>query len=171
MSCKIHLRNLLEWPGLFIILFHLFLWDSFPARVLAGLPDSTLDLYHSSPRATMFLKKAGSLERTTIVYNLMQQRSKTLWVLWNHWDTWKLFYCFFFYRKDKAKMNFSVCIHFVFIMNGCNTVHINTLKPSMSQKDFFYFLFSKHCAWSGLDKESFKIRGILYLKEENDNCL
>ena len=83
MSCKIHLPNLLEWPGVFIILFHLFLWDSFPARVLQvyGIQLWTCISDHSSPRATMFLEKAGSLERTAIVYNLMQQRSKTQWVL------------------------------------------------------------------------------------------
>ena len=40
----------LAWPRLFIILSHLFLWDSFPcdARVLAVLPDSTLDLFKRS---------------------------------------------------------------------------------------------------------------------------
>ena len=80
MSCKIHLRNLLEWPGLFIILFHLFLWDSFPARVLAGLPDSTLDLYKRS----LFTKG-----------NNVSKKSRV---------TRKNGHCFFFYRKDKAKM-------------------------------------------------------------------
>ena len=53
------------------------------SRVLAGLPDSTLDLYKRSlfTKGNIVSKKAGSLERTAIVHNLMQQRSKTLWVL------------------------------------------------------------------------------------------
>ena len=80
MSCKIHLRNLLEWPGVFIILFHLFLWDSFPARVLAGLRDSTLDLYKRS----LFTKG-----------NNVSKKSRV---------TRKNGHCFFFYRKDKAKI-------------------------------------------------------------------
>ena len=53
------------------------------SRVLTGLPDSTLDLYKRSlfTKGNIVSKKAGSLERTAIVHNLMQQRSKTLWVL------------------------------------------------------------------------------------------
>ena len=74
------------------------------ARVLAGLPDSTLDSSRSR-RTTIFLMKAGSLERTAFVHSSMQRRNKTLWVLWNCLDTWKLFY-YFFYRKDKAKLCF-----------------------------------------------------------------
>ena len=64
------------------------------ARVLAGLPDSTLDSSRSR-RTTIFLMKAGSLERTAFVHSSMQRRNKTLWVLWNCLDTWKLFYYFF----------------------------------------------------------------------------
>ena len=107
-----HIRNFLAWLRLFIILFHLYLWDSFPA-MLAFWPFYQIQLWtclsdHSSRsrRTTIFLKKAGSLERTAFVHSSMQRRNKTLWVLWNCSDTWKLFYNFFFYRKDKANLCF-----------------------------------------------------------------
>ena len=35
-------------------------------------------------------------------------------------------------------MNFSVCIHVLFIVNGCN-FNIRTLKPSMTEQVFFSF--------------------------------
>ena len=35
-------------------------------------------------------------------------------------------------------MNFSVCIHVLFIVNGCNFI-IKTLKPSMTGQVFFSF--------------------------------
>ena len=38
-------------------------------------------------------------------------------------------------------MNFSVCIHALFIVNGCN-FNIKTLKPSMTEQVFFLFFFS-----------------------------
>ena len=60
------------------------------ARVLADLPDSTLDSSRSR-RTTIFLMKAGSLERTAFVHSSVQRRNKTLWVLWNCLDARKLF--------------------------------------------------------------------------------
>ena len=36
-------------------------------------------------------------------------------------------------------MNFSVCIHVLFIVKGCN-FNIKTLKPSMTEKVFFFLL-------------------------------
>ena len=36
------------------------------------------------------------------------------------------------------KMNCSVCIHVLFIVNGCN-FYIKTLKPSMTEQVFFLF--------------------------------
>ena len=74
------------------------------ARVLAGLPDSTLDSSRSR-RSPIFLMKAGSLERTAFVHSSMQQRNKTLWVLWNCLDTWKLFYYYYFFI-EKIKQNY-----------------------------------------------------------------
>ena len=59
-----------------------------------------------SRRATIFLKKAGSRERTAFVLSSVQRTNKTLRVLWNCPDTLKLFYYYFFYRKDKAKLCF-----------------------------------------------------------------
>ena len=35
---------------------------------------------------------------------------------------------------------------------------------------FFFFLFNSYCAWSEYDDEIVKIRGILYIKEENFDC-
>ena len=82
------------------------------ARVLAGLTDSTLDLFKRSlftiTKETIFLKKAGSLEGTAFVHSSFQRRNKTLWVLWNFLDTWKLFYLFYlFLPKRKSKIMFS----------------------------------------------------------------
>ena len=37
-------------------------------------------------------------------------------------------------------MNFSVCIHVLFIVNGCN-FNIKTLKPSMTEQVFFFSFF------------------------------
>ena len=48
------------------------------ARILAVLPDSTSS---RSRRTKIFLKKAGSLERTAFVHSSVQRRNKTLWVL------------------------------------------------------------------------------------------
>ena len=110
-----HIRRFLEQPRLLIILFHLFLWDSFPAMLafwsvyaVYGIQLWTCLSDHSSRsrRTTIFLKKAGSLERTAFVHSSMQRRNKTLWVLWNCLDTWKLFYYFFCNRKDKAQLCF-----------------------------------------------------------------
>ena len=106
-----HIRIFLEWPRLFIILFHLFLWDSFRA-MLVFWPVYRIQLWtclsdHSSRsrRTTIFLIKAGSLGKTAFVDSSMQRRNKTLWVLWNCLDTWKFFF-FFFHRKDRAKFFF-----------------------------------------------------------------
>ena len=69
--------NFFAQPRLFIILFHLFLWDSFPT-MLAFWPFYQIQLWtclsdHSSRsrRTTLFLKKAGSLERTAFVHSSM----------------------------------------------------------------------------------------------------
>ena len=76
------------------------------ARVLAGLPDSTFDLLrdHSSRSrgTTIFLKKAGSLERTAFVHSSMQRRNDTMAPLKSlrHLEVF-----FFFYRMDKARRN------------------------------------------------------------------
>ena len=145
------------------------------ARVLAGLTDSTLDLFKRSlftiTKETIFLKKAGSLEGTAFVHSSFQRRNKTLWVLWNFLDTWKLFYLFYlFLPKRKSKImfsparlsnlyiykkawtwakwtEFSVCSHVLFIVNGCN-FNIKTLKPSRPRGFFFFFLFNGYCAWT-----------------------
>ena len=56
---------------------------------------------------------------------------------------------FFFFEKIKqnyvrlsslnmSQMNFSVCIHALFMVNGCN-FNIKTLKPSMTEQVFFSF--------------------------------
>ena len=74
---------------------------------LLGFAHVSGDHSSRSRRTTIFLKKARSLERTAFVHSSMQRRNKTLWVLWNWLDTGKLlFYSFFFYRKDKAKLCF-----------------------------------------------------------------
>ena len=55
-------------------------------------------------------------------------------------------------------------------MNGCN-FNIKTLKPSISEQVFFSFFFPMVTV---LDLNNimkfFKIRGILYIKEENFDC-
>ena len=63
-------------------------------------------------------------------------------------------------------MNCSVCL-VLFIVNGCN-FNIKTLKPSLTEQGFFSFFFSMVTVLD-LNKimNFFKIRGILYLKEEN----
>ena len=135
------------------------------ARVLAVLPDSTSS---RSRRTTIFLKKAGSLERTAFVHSSVQRRNKTLWVLWKCSDTWKLFYYFFFYRKDKAKLCFLQQV--LFVVKGCN-FNIKTLKPSMTEQVFFFFPFNGYCAWSEYNiMKCLKFRGVLYIKEENFDC-
>ena len=60
-----------------------------------------------SRRTTIFLLKAGLLERTAFVHSSVQRRNKTLWVLWKCSDTWKLFYYFFFTEKIKQNYVFS----------------------------------------------------------------
>ena len=96
--------DILEWPGLFTILFHLFLWDS-SLRCSRFGPFTGFNFGLVSRRTTIFLIKAGSLERTAFVHSSMQRRNKTLWVLWNCLDTWKLFYYYFFFT-EKIKQNY-----------------------------------------------------------------
>ena len=68
-------------------------------------------------------------------------------------------------------MNCSVCLHVLFNVNGCN-FNIKTLKPSMTEQDFFSFFFSMVTVLdlNKISNESFKIRGILYIKEKNFDC-
>ena len=41
----------------------------------------------------------------------------------------------------------------------------------MTEQVFFFFFFNSYCSWSEYkDNEIFKIRGILYIKEENFDC-
>ena len=65
-------------------------------------------------------------------------------------------------------MNCSVCLHVLFIVNGCN-FNIKTLKPSFDRAGFFSFFFSMVTVLdlNKISNESFKIRGILYIKEKN----
>ena len=148
-----HIRIFLEQRRLFIILFHLFLWDSFPA-MLAFWAVYRIQLWtclsdHSSQsrRTTIFLLKARLLERTAFVHSSMQRRNKTLWVLGNCLDTWKLFYHFFFYRKDKAKLCFGSVIYGVipFRSWGKISTHCNIYKFIQLFLLFFlcltYFIF------------------------------
>ena len=73
-------------------------WPFYQIQLWTCLSD-----HHSSrSRRTIFLKKAGSLERTAFVHSSMQRRNKTLWVLWNRSETWKLLYYFF---TEKMKQN------------------------------------------------------------------
>ena len=109
----------------------------------------------------MFLKKAGSLERTAFAHSSMQQINKTLWVLWKCSDTLQLIYYYYylFIEKVKQKYFFSsntfqfikkawtwakwtvVSAFSLFIENGCN-FNIKTLKPSLTEQGFFSFFFS-----------------------------
>ena len=69
-------------------------------------------------------------------------------------------------------MNCSVCLHVLFIVNWCN-FNIKTLKPSMTEQVFFFSFFFSMVTVVDLNKisnESFKIRGILYIKEKNFDC-
>ena len=94
-------KNGYFWNSLdFLLSFFTYSYGIRSLRVLAGLPDSTLDSSRSR-RTTIFLMKAGSLERTAFVHSSMQRRNKTLWVLWNCLDTWKLFYYFFFFLPKR----------------------------------------------------------------------
>ena len=70
------------------------------ARVLVGLPD--LDSSRSR-RTTIFLMKAGSLERTAFVHSSMQRRNDTMAPLKSLRHLEVIF--FFFYRMDKAQRN------------------------------------------------------------------
>ena len=107
-----HTRIFLEQPRLFIILFHLFLWDSFPA-MLVFWPVYRIRLWtclsdHSSRsrRTTIFLIKAGSLGKTAFVDSSMQRTLR-------HYGSFEIaqtpgsyFIFFFFHRKDRAKFFF-----------------------------------------------------------------
>ena len=90
-------------PGLFIIFFHLFLWNSFPAM----LPIQLVYRIQLWTQRTMFLKKkTGSLERTAFVHSSMQQINR-------HYGSFEIdktagsYFIIFFYRKGKAKNLFS----------------------------------------------------------------
>ena len=63
-------------------------------------------------------------------------------------------------------MSFSVCIYVLFIVNGCNFI-IKILKPSMTEQGFFFFFSFQ---WLLCLIWIFKMRGILYIKEENFDC-
>ena len=107
---QMHIRIFLEQPRLFIILFHLFLWDPFPA-MLAFWPVYRIQLWtclsdHSprSRRTTIFLIKAGSLERTPFV---TAQCSGEI----RHYGSFEIpqtpgSSCIFFTEKVKAKLCF-----------------------------------------------------------------
>ena len=55
-------------------------------------------------------------------------------------------------------MNCSVCLHVLFIVNGCN-FNIKTLKPSMTEQVFSSFFFSMVTVLdlNKISNESFKL--------------
>ena len=66
-------------------------------------------------------------------------------------------------------MIFSICVNVLFVVNGYNSVHINTLKQYMTEQRFSFFFFSfQSLLYKTL--KILKLRVVLYLKEENFDC-
>ena len=67
-------------------------------------------------------------------------------------------------------MNCSVCIHVLFIVNGCN-FNIKTLKPSLTEQGFFSFFFSMVTVLDLNKTMKFLKLGEYYISEEkNFDC-